>query len=40
MRGSDDQLFDFSCIIPMPELLRHTASGLNKFGDKEHRTWL
>src|SRR5437660_1139905 len=39
MRGPDDQLFDFGCIIPMPQLLRHTASGIPKFGDEEHRTW-
>ena len=25
MRGGDDQIFDFNRIIPMPELLRHTA---------------
>jgi Ferredoxin-like domain in Api92-like protein len=39
MRGTDDQLFDFNRIIPMPVLLRHTASGFHKFGDEEHCTW-
>jgi hypothetical protein len=37
MRGDADQRFDFRKIIPMPELLRHTASGFHKF--EEHRTW-
>jgi hypothetical protein len=39
MRGSDDQLFDFNKLIPMPELLRHTGSGLHTFDGVEHRTW-
>src|SRR5262249_17790137 len=39
MRGSDEQIFDFNKIVPMPELLRHTASGFHKFGDEEHCTW-
>jgi Api92-like protein with ferredoxin domain len=39
MRGSDDRRFDFNRIIPMPELLRHTGSGFQKFDGIEHRTW-
>ena len=39
MRGPDDQLFDFNRIIPMPQLLRHTATGFHKFDEEEHRTW-
>lgn len=39
VRGPDDQLFDFNRIIPMPQLLRHTASGFHKFREEEHRTW-
>jgi len=39
MRGPADQLIDFGRFIPMPELLRHTASGFHKFGDEEHHTW-
>ena len=39
MRGSDDQTFDFNKIVPMPELLRHTARGFHKFGNEQHRTW-
>ena len=39
MRGGDDQHFDFNCVIPMPDLLRHTGSGFHKFGEEEHRTW-
>ena len=34
MRGGDDQIFDFNRIVPMPELLRHTASGGRDFPDE------
>lgn len=34
-----DELFDFARLIPMPPLLRHTASGSQIFDGERHENW-
>lgn len=36
---SQDELFDFDRITPMPALLRHTGSGARHFEGTRHDTW-
>lgn len=38
VRGPDEA-FDFNRIIPMPEMLRHTATGRRAFDGQECRSW-
>ncbi len=35
----EDELFDFNRIIPMPELLKHTASGCTTIDGKKVNSW-
>lgn len=35
----EDELFDFNRIIPMPEILKHTASGFMTIDGVEVRSW-
>jgi hypothetical protein len=35
----EDELFDFNCIIPMPEILKHTGSGPREIDGKEVESW-
>jgi hypothetical protein len=37
--ASKDQVFDFNRIVPMPELLRHTASGSRIIDGKKVSSW-
>jgi hypothetical protein len=36
---TQDEIFDFNRIIPMPEILKHTASGQRKIGPKTVTSW-
>jgi hypothetical protein len=35
----EDKIFDFNRIIPMPELLKHTGSGMCEIDGKKVKTW-
>lgn len=36
---TQDEIFDFNRIVPMPEILKHTASGRRKIGRKNVTSW-
>ncbi len=35
----EDEIFDFNSLIPMPPLLKHTASGNRDFDGRSYRSW-
>ena len=38
--AGEDTVFDFNKVVPMPELIKHNASGFRKFDDgTEHKVW-
>jgi len=36
---SDDQVFDFNRIIPIPQILSHTVSGSREFDGRKYASW-